>query len=147
MTPLEQIPVTRLLPQQPPFVMIDALVGFSERQTATRLAVRRDNLFVEHGQMSAYGLLENMAQTCAARLGYASYILNKPVKVGFIGAVREGKFHRMPRVGETLVTRIEVIEEIMGLTLVNAKVFSQEELLAECQMKIAVREDEKVEKE
>ena len=36
MTELEQIPVTALLPQQPPFIMIDALTDCSEKETATR---------------------------------------------------------------------------------------------------------------
>lgn len=82
MTELEQIPVTALLPQQPPFIMIDALTDFSEKETATRLTVRKDNIFVERGLLTAYGVLENMAQTCAARLGYANYVLHKTVNVG-----------------------------------------------------------------
>lgn len=144
MTELEQIPVTALLPQQPPFIMIDALTDFSEKETATRLTVRKDNIFVERGLLTAYGVLENMAQTCAARLGYANYVLHKAVNVGFIGAVRGGVFHRLPQVGEVVHTRIEVIEvieEIMGLTLVDAKVSSGEEVLATAQMKIALKED------
>ena len=141
MTELEQIPVTALLPQQPPFIMIDALTDFSEKETATRLTVRKDNIFVERGLLTAYGVLENMAQTCAARLGYANSVLHKTVNVGFIGAVRGGVFHRLPQVGEVVHTRIEVIEEIMGLTLVDAKVSSGEEVLATAQMKIALKED------
>lgn len=141
MNALEQIPVTNLLPQQSPFVMVDALTAFSEKETTTRLAVRKDNIFVEHGHLSAYGLMENMAQTCAARLGYANYILHKPVRVGFIGGIREATFHRLPRVGETITTTIEVIEDIMGLTLVKARVHANEELLAEAQMKIALSHD------
>ena len=104
MTELEQIPVTALLPQQPPFIMIDALTDFSEKETATRLTVRKDNIFVERGLLTAYGMLENMAQTCAARLGYANYVLHKAVNVGFIGAVRGGVFHRLPQVGEEIAT-------------------------------------------
>mgnify|MGYP004454798439 FL=1 len=121
--------------------MIDALTDFSEKETATRLTVRKDNIFVERGRLTAYGVLENMAQTCAARLGYANYVLHKAVNVGFIGAVRSGVFHRLPQVGEVVHTRIEVIEEIMGLTLVDAKVSSGEEVLATAQMKIALKED------
>lgn len=141
MTELEQIPVTALLPQQLPFIMIDALTDFSEKETATRLTVRKDNIFVERGRLTAYGVLENMAQTCAARLGYANYVLHKAVNVGFIGAMRGGFFHRLPQVGEVVHTRIEVIEEIMGLTLVDAKVSSGEEVLATAQMKIALKEN------
>ncbi len=139
---LTEIPVTELLPQRPPFVMIDCLTGFSETTTETRLTVRDDNVLVQDGRLSVYGLVENIAQTCAARLGYASYILHKPVRIGFIGAVRGCKIKRLPLVGETLETRIEVKEEIFGLTLVDAEVRLDGEVIAETQMKIALEKEQ-----
>lgn len=139
---LTEIPVTELLPQRPPFVMIDCLTGFSETTTETRLTVRDDNVLVQDGRLSVYGLVENIAQTCAARLGYASYILHKPVRIGFIGAVRGCKIKRLPLVGETLDTRIEVKEEIFGLTLVDAAVRLDGETIAETQMKIALEKEQ-----
>lgn len=139
---LTEIPVTELLPQRPPFVMIDCLTGFSETTTETRLTVRDDNVLVQDGRLSVYGLVENIAQTCAARLGYASYILHKPVRIGFIGAVRGCKIKRLPLVGETLETRIEVKEEIFGLTLVDAAVRLDGEVIAETQMKIALEKEQ-----
>lgn len=139
---LTEIPVTELLPQRPPFVMIDSLTGFSETTTETRLTVRDDNVLVQDGRLSVYGLVENIAQTCAARLGYASYILHKPVRIGFIGAVRGCKIKRLPLVGETLETRIEVKEEIFGLTLVDAEVRLDGETIAETQMKIALEKEQ-----
>lgn len=139
---LTEIPVTELLPQRPPFVMIDCLTGFSETTTETCLTVRDDNVLVQDGRLSVYGLVENIAQTCAARLGYASYILHKPVRIGFIGAVRGCKIKRLPLVGETLETRIEVKEEIFGLTLVDAEVRLDGETIAETQMKIALEKEQ-----
>ena len=139
---LTEIPVTELLPQRPPFVMIDCLTGFSETTTETRLTVRDDNVLVQDGRLSVYGLVENIAQTCAARLGYASYILHKPVRIGFIGAVRGCKIKRLPLVGETLETRIEVKEEIFGLTLVDAEVRLDGVTIAETQMKIALEKEQ-----
>lgn len=139
---LTDIPVTELLPQRPPFVMIDCLTDFSETTTETRLTVRDDNVLVQDGRLSVYGLVENIAQTCAARLGYASYILHKPVRIGFIGAVRGCKIKRLPLVGETLETRIEVKEEIFGLTLVDAEVRLDGETIAETQMKIALEKEQ-----
>lgn len=144
---LTEIPVTELLPQRPPFVMIDCLTGFSETTTETRLTVRDDNVLVQDGRLSVYGLVENIAQTCAARLGYASYILHKPVRIGFIGAVRDCNIKRLPRVGETIETRIEVKEEIFGLTLVDAEVKLDGEQIAETQMKIALEKESDVQPE
>ena len=46
---LETIDVLTLLPQRPPFVMIDRLTHFDEVVTTTQLTVRPDNLFMEDG--------------------------------------------------------------------------------------------------
>ena len=69
---LEQIDIHELLPQREPFVMVDKLVYFDEKTTTTSFLVREDNLFVENGRLNACALAENIAQTCAARLGYVN---------------------------------------------------------------------------
>ena len=76
------IPVGLLLPQQPPFVMIDTLCRFDEREVETVLTVRPDNVFVDadDGCLSVCGMVENMAQTCAARLGYINYIRRETIR-------------------------------------------------------------------
>lgn len=135
---LEQIPVLELLPQRPPFVMIDALTAFDERHTSTRLTVRPSNVFYEMGRLTAYGLVENIAQTCAARLGYASYVLHRPPRIGVIGAINHFDVLRTPLKDETIRTDIEVEEEVLGITLINARVFVGSELIAASQMKIAL---------
>lgn len=137
-----QIPVGTLLPQQPPFVMVGQLLHYDEVVTQTRFAVAPDNLFVENGRLSAGGLIENLAQTCAVRIGYINkYILKKGVNIGFIGAVRALDIHALPKVGDTIETCIEVLSEQFGLTLVHGTVqLTDGTLLAEGEMKIALSE-------
>ena len=67
--PFEEIDIKSLLPQQPPFVMVDALLDYSEEKTVTALKVQEENIFCSNGTLSASGMMENIAQTCAARLG------------------------------------------------------------------------------
>ena len=89
---LRSIDVHQLLPQQEPFVMIGTLTGYDERCTTTETVISTDNIFVENGVFSAPGLVENIAQTCAARIGYVNkYILLKGIQLGFIGAIRNLK--------------------------------------------------------
>ena len=66
----EDIDIHTLLPQQEPFVLIDRLVHFDEERTTTLFTVREDHLFYEDGHLNACALVENIAQTCAARMGY-----------------------------------------------------------------------------
>jgi len=97
---LRQIDIHELLPQQEPFVMIDTLVHFDQTLTVTETIVRADNIFVDAGYFSATGLMENIAQTCAARIGYVNqYILKKGIQLGFIGAVRNFEVLGLPKVG------------------------------------------------
>lgn len=135
---LREIPVAELLPQRPPFVMVDCLTAYNPEVTVTELTVRADNLFVSDGFLSASGLIENIAQTCAARMGYINRMNRQSVKLGFIGAIRNLEIHRLPSVGERLSTSIRVREEVFGMTLVDAAVESDGVLLVEAEMKIAL---------
>ncbi len=127
-----------LLPQRPPFVMVDHLVDYSETQTTCELTIRKDNVFCENGEFAAAGLIEHIAQTCAARLGYYNkYILRTGVRLGFIGEVKDLDIVRLPREGETLNTTIVVMQEIFDVTLVTAEVRVGEEVIATTRLKIA----------
>jgi predicted hotdog family 3-hydroxylacyl-ACP dehydratase len=135
----EQIDIRELLPQQSPFVVIDKLLQVDRVSTRTQLTVRADNLFCAQGQLTSSGLIENIAQTCAARMGFINkYIHRKQVKLGFIGAIRNLHILRTPLVGEQLVTTIEVTEEVFGMTLVNATVSVGSEVIVSAEMKIAL---------
>ncbi len=136
---LRSIDIHTLLPQQEPFVMIDCLTAFDERITVTQTTVTAGNIFVENGRFTASGLIENIAQTCAARIGYVNkYILKKGIQLGFIGAIRDLTVHSLPVVGDTIVTRVEVIEDVFGMTLAQATVTRGDELLVDTQIKIAI---------
>lgn len=141
---LSSIDVLTLLPQRPPFVMIDRLTHFDEAVTTTQLTVRTDNLFTEaDGHLNPCALVENIAQTCAARMGYINrYIYRQRVRLGYIGGIKNLQVLRTPRVGELLTTSIEVLQEVMKLTLVNATVRVGDEVIVTAEMKIALSDIE-----
>lgn len=133
-----EIDIHRLLPQREPFVMVGALEHFDMEKTVTETVIAADNIFTENGVFTSAGMIENIAQTCAARIGYINLNLNKDIVVGFIGAVRNMKIYRLPQVGEVITTTIITLEEIFGMTLVKATICCGDELLAESEMKIAL---------
>ena len=105
------------------------------------MEVRESNIFVDDGYFSPSGLMENIAQTCAARIGFVNkYILKKGVQLGFIGAVRNFEVIERPRVEDMITTRVEIREEVFGMTLVDAVVTCGEKVLVKSEMKISVRE-------
>lgn len=136
----EEIDILELLPQRPPFILIDRLVHFDEQWTVTRFTVPQNHIFCEEGVLQEAGLIENIAQTCAARMGYINLLHAECVKLGFIGAIRNLEIHRCPRCGETLLTEIENQEEVFRMMLVQATVRSDDEIVATAQMKIALSE-------
>ena len=138
MRAIQDIPLNELIPQKPPFVMIDRLVSSDAVFSVTELEVRPDNLFVDNGRMTAAGLVENIAQTCAARIGYINLNSGETVKIGVIGSISNLNIARTPKVGEHLVTTIKLLEEVFQVTLVEAIVKSDDEVLAQCNMKIAL---------
>ena len=141
MSQFEQINIKELLPQREPFIMVGQLLYFDMEKTLVKTIITENNLFVDNGFFTQEGLIENIAQTCAARIGYINkYILKKAIQIGFIGAIKNLKIFRLPEIGETIVTKINVVEEIFGMILVNAVIKSGEETITEAEMKIAIKE-------
>ena len=137
---LRGIDIHTLLPQQEPFVMVDRLIQIDEKSFATETLVKAENIFVDEGYLSASGLIENIAQTCAARIGFVNkYILQKGIQIGFIGAVRNLEILSLPQVGQTITTKVEVVEEVFGMTLAKATVTCEGETLVTPEMKIALK--------
>ena len=121
--------------------MVGTLTQFDGTTTATETLVRPDNLFVNDGALRTTGMIENIAQTCAVRIGYYNkYILNTGVQIGVIGAVRKMKVNGHPRVGQQFRTTVTVVQELLGMALANAEITCEGETLATAQIKLAVKE-------
>ena len=143
MSPFDNISASEILPQREPFVFVDRLVHYDERETVTAFTVPAEHLLVADGYLTAPGILENMAQSSAARIGYlCKFILHVPVRVGYIGAIRKFRVYRLPSVGETLTTTILFREDVFGISLVDAVVRVGEDLIAEASLKTTLGEKE-----
>lgn len=137
---LRSIDVHAILPQQEPFVMVGTLTSFEMTTSTTETEIKGENIFVDNGTFSASGLMENIAQTCAARIGfYNKYILKKDVQVGFIGAIRNYVVNELPKVGSTIITKVDILEEVFGMTLANAEVRCDDKVLATAEIKLSIR--------
>lgn len=135
------IDILNLIPQRPPFVMVDELLHYDPILSNTRFLIKESNILVENGFLSESGITENMAQSCAARIGYVNKVINQSeVKIGFIGGVKNLVIHRLPLVGNFIYTDIEVVGEVMSMILVKAVVKELDDIIAECEMKIAIVE-------
>src|SRR5580692_2908208 len=95
--------ITELIPQGPPFVLVDRLLEADESGARTRFRVTADNPMVMDGRFCAGGLMENMAQTAAAGAGYVARAAGGPISSGAIISVNNLEIDRLPAIGEELL--------------------------------------------
>jgi predicted hotdog family 3-hydroxylacyl-ACP dehydratase len=117
-------------------VMIDRIVNVEGKTTTTALVIRKDNVFCEEGLFREPGIIENMAQTAAAGAGLKPGIKEGNARLGFIGGIRNLRIYALPKVGDELITRVTVEHEVFNATIVNGKIFLNDQTLAECELKI-----------
>ena len=138
---IKEINILSLIPQRPPFIMVDHLTHYDDVVTKTEFRVTSDCIFCHDNELVPAGIIENIAQTCAARIGYINRLSNEEVKIGVIGSVQNLSVHSLPHTGDLLETEIVVSNVIFAVTIVDAYVKCKGNLLAQCNMKIAIIED------
>ncbi|PWT78684.1 MAG: 3-hydroxyacyl-ACP dehydratase [Bacteroidetes bacterium] len=135
---IEKIDIRSLIPQRDPFVMIDHLSHTDERSGCSELQIRKENIFLSDDFLTEPGLIENIAQTAAARIGYICQKEKRPVPVGYIGAVQNLAIYALPRIHDRLMTEISIKNEIFHVSIITGRIRCNEQLIAECEMKIFI---------
>ena len=130
--------IESFIPQRPPFVMIDSIIYSDEKVTRSAFKVQGDNIFVENGYLKEPALVENIAQTAAARAGYISQTENKPVSLGYIGAIKNLVITGFPKINEEIITEITIENQIFDVSVISGKISCNEQVLAQCEMKIFI---------
>jgi predicted hotdog family 3-hydroxylacyl-ACP dehydratase len=132
--------ILSLIPQRPPMVMVDSLIFADEKSSTTVFEIPEGNIFVEFGRLTEPGLLENMAQTAAAGIGYICRVGNRPVPLGYIGAVQNLEIFGLPKTGDEIETEILVENQIFEVSIVSGRVRLKGKILAQCKMKIFTKQ-------
>lgn len=127
--------VKNLIPQRYPFVMVDKLFYFSENKVVSGFNISIDNIFSYQTKFTASGLIENMAQTVALFTGYQYFLKKEPAPTGYIGAIKKVDILEHPSIGDELITTVNILHEIMGVTLVNSQIECNGNIIASSEMK------------
>lgn len=133
--------VKELLPQKTPFVMVEELLEYSPENITTGMRIEASNLFIENGMFNESGLLENIAQSTALHTSYGYYVRGEKAPVGYIGTISGVKIHGLPKVDDYIVTKVEIIKEFMGVTMIEGKVLLDDRILVEAKMKTFIAEE------
>jgi len=130
--------VESLIPQRFPFVMVNSITEYSETQLVSGFEIKEENIFVQNGTFQASGLVEHQAQSVALHTGYKYYLLGKKAPTGYIGAIKTFEAIQLPKLGDKLTSEVSIINEMMGVTLVDIVTKINDEVIAKSQMKTVV---------
>lgn len=132
--------ITDYIPHRPPFVMVDNLVSATRELFESDFTVTDDNVLVQDGFFQETGLIEHIAQTCAASFGYLDSEDGGEPKIGFIGAVSKVLVTELPPVGATIRTVVTPLHQLGNIYLVKGESFLDGRILLGCELKIVVSE-------
>lgn len=122
------------IPQKPPMVMIDHIIQCNDNMIVTDFEIKEACILVENHQLSVAGIMENIAQTSAAQIGYTNQ--DQPVAIGVIGAINDFELFEIPRCGTIIHTEVTEELNLDQAFLLTAKVYCEKRVIASCRMKV-----------
>jgi len=130
------------IPQRDPFIAVHDILQATDEFAETQFEVLPESIFVTKGFLCEPGLLENIAQTAAAQMGYVCKKKGLPVPLGYIASVKSLIVHSLPPVGAMLTTSIQVTNHVLSVILLEGIVRLQGVIVCQCEMRIFVGDKE-----
>ena len=124
------VPVENLIPHRAPMRLINALTHCDD--TCARAVARfdADHFAVSQGLVTEAALVECIAQTVAAALGFAAKGEGKP-SVGMLTAVTDFEIQMRPAAGQTLEIEIHEVKRLRSMRMINGRITSGGRLVAQ----------------
>jgi len=130
--------INQYIPHRDPFIMVGGLVSVTADRFESEFFIEMDNVLVEGGSFTESGLLENIAQTCAASFGFLGREEAGEPKIGFIGAMTKVEVYELPPINSTIRTIVVPLHQLGNIYLVKGESFMEGRILLGCEMKIVV---------
>lgn len=133
--------VRKLIPQAPPFMLVDRIIAYDPQEIVSGFEIPADHVLVdENGHLSEAGLIENFAQTIALHQGYEYALRSLPAPVGYIGSIKNFEIQTLVPAGEKLNTKVEILQQMMGVTMVKGEVRWGDQVVAYGEMRTVIVE-------
>jgi len=134
--------ILKLIPQRPPFVLVDAIYEHTENEILSGFTIPENHILVDsQNLLSEAGIIEHFAQTIALYQGYYYYLKNLPAPVGYIGSIRNIDIFQLPEARQEIRTRVVVLQQVLGVTMVSGEVYLGEKLIAQGEMRTIIAKD------
>lgn len=137
--------LVKLIPQRPPFVLVDKLLVHEDMNIVSGFEIPADHVLVNcENFLSEAGIIENFAQTIALYQGYDYFKQGIPPPVGYIGSMKNMEIFELPKAGQELRTTVQIIQKMLGVTMVKGEVSVGGKVIAKGEMRtVIVNEFEK----
>lgn len=83
-------------------------------------------------------MIENIAQTAVVKEGLISQKENKPVRLGYIGSIKNLFITDFPQINDQIITRIKIDNKVFQVILITGEIVCKEKIIAQCEMKIFI---------
>ncbi|AWK07363.1 ABC transporter permease [Flavobacterium crocinum] len=135
--------------------MVDLILDIDANFVETIFLIKEDNIFVQNNVFIEAGLIENTAQTCSSIVGKKYFFdengtENENVNViGFISALKNVKIHSLPKVGDTIITKANLVSKFAGddytLCTMSCQSSVEDQILLECEINLFIQKTVTVE--
>ncbi|OIV42521.1 ABC transporter permease [Flavobacterium johnsoniae] len=149
------VDIQNYLPHRAPMLMVDLILEIDASFVETIFLIKEDNIFVQNNVFIEAGLIENTAQTCSSIVGKKYFFdengtENENVNViGFISALKNVKIHSLPKVGDTIITKANLVSKFAGddytLCTMSCQSSVEDQILLECEINLFIQKTVSVE--
>ena len=143
------VDIQNYLPHRAPMLMVDLILDINSNFVETTFLIKEDNIFVDNNIFVEAGLIENTAQTCSAIVGKKYFFEedgteNENVNViGFISALKNLKIHSLPKAGDTIITKANLVSKFIGddytLCTMSCESLLENKILLECEINLFIQ--------
>lgn len=130
-------PAEKLLPHQPPMLLIDSLIERKGDKAAATANIDESSICHNEGRgvLPEY-LIEIMAQTMAAANGYDGLLSNIPPKDGFIVGLDKFHLKNLAQIGGEMIIRVVKTMEFGAMKIMEGEVFIGSTSIASVELKV-----------
>ena len=132
--------IKSLIPQRDPIIMIDRIIKHSDEKTITSLLINKSNIFVDEDIFQSSGLIENIAQSSAARMGMQMIKQGSDPLLGYIASIKNLIIIRLPNIGETIVTAVIETYRLNNIIVIKGESKVDDIIISSCELKVFIEE-------
>lgn len=144
-----KIDIKKFLPHRPPLLLVTNMPHIDDDSVITEFRITKDCVFVQNNRLSETGIIENAAQTSSAIVGQSYYDVEdlegtSNNLIGYISAIKKATVYKLPRVGETLVSKAKLVSrydsEDLSICTISCSSFRNDDLIVDCTLNFLIHE-------